>query len=353
MRKILLLLIAMLLVTSLGLAETDLSGMPVASGNVAARKTVYVTAPFSGTLLPYDCSVGDQVSGTDLLFKMDVVTVYASEDGLVTAVFAEEGDDASAVISRFGALASIEGECPQRIMATAYGAVGKWKSVSVGQEVHFRSDRTGRERGTGRVIAVSDSGYIVEIRSGEFTIGETLNLYAEEALINRIGTGTVAQREPVSVMGAGRVQKIYVKEGQVVSKGTPLFDLVSADANPNTMDGEMIPCNYGCDQGVITLIAVQPGQQVWKGQMLAQLAVTDSLEIIADVDEMDLPRLAIGTVCPVILDMDPNTQYEATVTEISGLGITVQNAAYFRIHLSIEETGLPLGASCSVYLPKE
>ena len=353
MKKILMFFLSAMLLAGVAFAETDLAGMPVASGNVAARETAIVTAPFSGTLLPFDWEPGDRVTGTDLLFKMDAVSLDANVNGRVTAVFAEVGDDAAAVMARYGALISIECEHPQRILATTGGAAGKWKDVYVGETVCFRSDRTGRERGTGRIIALNESGYVVEINSGEFVVGETLNLYAEEELVNRVGVGTVSRAAPVSVAGAGRVQAIHVREGQQVTGRTELLTLVSADANPNTMDGEIIPVNYGCEEGVISLIAVQPGQQVWKGQMLARIEMTDQLEIVADVDEMDLPRLDVGTVCPVVLDMDPNTVYQATVTEISGLGVTVQNAAYFRVHLSIEETGLPLGASCSVYLPKE
>ena len=349
MKKIFIFFLSAMLLAGVAFAETDLTGMPVASGNVTAAKTMDLVAPWSGTLKPFDLSVGDKVASGEALFEMCVTTVYAPEDGKVTAVFAEAGDDASSVMARYGALVSMEGGNPQRIMARNSGATGDWKVIQVGQPVWFRSDRTGRERGSGRVFMVSDSGYAVEVLNGSFELGETLNLYAEEALKNRVGVGTVSRRAPLNIAGMGRVCEVLVHEGDEVSKNQPLLTLCGADADPESLNPGI--CFDG--SGVIAAIAVQPGQQVWKGALLARIAVTDRLEIIADVDEMDLARITIGTVCPVVLDMKPDKQVEATVTEISGVGVTVQNAAYYRVHLSVEETDLPLGASCSVYLPKE
>ena len=103
---------------------------------------------------------------------------------------------------------------------------------------------------------------------------------------------------------------------------------------------------------MIALLGVQPGQQVWKGALLARIYHTGAPEIVADVDEMDLPRLKVGDTCPVVLDLDPDTVHYATVREIGGLGVTRQNAAYFTVRLTLNETDLPLGASASVYIPK-
>ena len=41
-----------------------------------------------------------------------------------------------------------------------------------------------------------------------------------------------------------------------------------------------------------------------------------------------------------------------TVTEISALGVTRQNAAYYSVHVSIDDSSVMLGQSASVYLPK-
>ena len=49
--------------------------------------------------------------------------------------------------------------------------------------------------------------------------------------------------------------------------------------------------------------------------------------------------------------MNPEQIITGTVTEIGNLGTTVQNAAYFPVHVELTTNQLPLGASASVYIP--
>ena len=62
--------------------------------------------------------------------------------------------------------------------------------------------------------------------------------------------------------------------------------------------------------------------------------------------------LKVGDQIPVTLDTDENKILTGTVTEISGLGVTRQNAAYYTVHLTIDTDDLMLGQSASVYLPR-
>ena len=81
-----------------------------ANASIVAPNSVKVTAPFNGTLKPFDLMQGDAVSAGEVLFTMDTTPIYAAADGKVTAVFAQVGDDASGVMNRYGALAVIEPE---------------------------------------------------------------------------------------------------------------------------------------------------------------------------------------------------------------------------------------------------
>ena len=102
--------------------------------------------------------------------------------------------------------------------------------------------------------------------------------------------------------------------------------------------------------GVVATVAVNPGQQVWKGQLLCRIYLTDTLEVVADVDEMDLGTLKVGDTVPVTLDVNKAQVLNGTVTEISALGVTKQNAAYYTVHVSIPTGSGRLGASASIYL---
>ena len=336
---------------STALADTDLAGMSVASGNVAAVRFEDVTAPWSGTLLPFDWAAGDAVSAGELMFTLRTETVFAPEDGKVEEIFAAAGDDAAAVMNRYGALMTLEGGNPDWIQASTASAYQKKenKVIHVGETLYFRSEKGDREEGSGRVISVTTSGYTVEITDGSFEVDETLNLYRKDdyAISAKVGSGKVFRRNPVSVAGQGRVAEILVSVGDTVKAGQPLMRVMSPDAEPGA-SADVRPAGTG----VVAQVYVLPGMQVWKGQALARVWHTDALEVVADVDEVDLKSISVGSRCPIVLDMDPDTQLTGTVTEIGGMGVTRQNAAYYQVHFALDRADLPLGASASVYLPK-
>ena len=335
-----------------GAAETDLSGYTIASGNVAAVTFEDLTAPWSGTLLPFDWAAGDPAGENETMFVMRTETLFAPEKGTVEEVFAADGDDAAAVLQRYGALISMQGENADRIQATTAGTFLKKenKVLRVGETLYFKSDKSGHEEGSGRVIAVSGTGYTVEIQKGVFEMGETLNLFRKDdySSDSKVGSGNVFRRDPVGLAGQGRIGSVLVRPGDAVSAGQPVMTFLGPDADPGAA-----PEIRTRRAGVVAQVAAAPGQQVWKGALLARIWHTDQLEVVAEVDEMDLEAVSVGTECPVILDMYPDRQLTGKVTEISGLGVTRQNAAYYQVHFALQETGLPLGASASVYLPKE
>ena len=147
MKKLFALLACLTLLTASALAETDLSGYAIANGTVTAVRFVDLTAPYSGTLLPFDLSAGDRVNAGDELFSMMLSTVYAPEAGTVT-LFGEPGDDASGVIAHYGALASLETEIPTQVLATTASAYNVKENhiLYVGETLDFRSSGS-RPRG--------------------------------------------------------------------------------------------------------------------------------------------------------------------------------------------------------------
>ena len=336
---------------SVAVADADLTGMSVASGNVAAVHFEDVTAPWSGTLMPFDWAAGDAVKAGEQMFTLRTETVYAPENGTVEEIFAAVGDDAAAVMTRYGALMMLEGENPDWIQASTAAGYNKKenKVIRVGETLYFRSEKADHEEGSGRVISVNQSGYTVEITDGSFEVDETLSLYRKDdyAISSKVGSGKVFRRNPVSVAAQGRVAEILVSIGDTVTAGQPLMRVMSPDAEPGASASAR-----AAGDGVVAQVYVIPGMQVWKGQALARVWHTDELEVVADVDEVDLKSVSVGSRCTIILDMDPDTQLTGTVTEIGGMGVTRQNAAYYQVHFALERADLPLGASASVYLPR-
>ncbi len=349
---ILLVCVLCLLPALSALADTGLTGRPVADGVVQATQFVDVTAPYSGTLAPFDWQSGDTVAAGDELFSFVTTNVYASEDGVVKGVFIQPGDDAAAAMQRYGAVMGIEPAQEYMVQATTTGATNddEYKILHLGETLYFRTGANGDE-GTGIVTQVAAQSYRVDVQSGLFDLNAAVTLYRQDSYSSKycVGKGTVTRRDALLVSGSGRVSAVYVQSGDTVKSGDLLASFVSADAAP----GAYAPALQSNVTGVLHTVAVSAGQQVWKGQVLCRVDLTDTIEVAADVDETDLGGLAVGDTLPITLDIDEDTVLTGTVTEISALGQTRLNAAYFTVHVQLPAGSAPLGVSASVYLPEK
>jgi len=354
MKKVVSLLVSLcLLCSASALAADDLTGRPIADGVVAATNYVDVTAPYSGTLSSFTLESGDEVRMGEALFTYETTDVYATESGTVKTVFIRPGDDAAAVTARYGSVIGIEQDDGYQVTASTNGSASdnENKVLHLGETLYFKTTGTNGDKGSGTVTWISGINYIVSVDSGTFNVNASVTVYRGDDYANSacVGKGSVTRRDPLLITGAGRVVRVYVSSGDTVKKGDRLASFVSADAAP---DGATTLVRSNAS-GVVAAVAVAEGQQVWKGQWLCRLDLTDTIEVVADVDEVDLGTLAVGDTLPVTLDMDENVVLTGTVTQISALGVSKQNAAYFTVHAVITAGSAPLGASASLYLPAD
>lgn len=84
------------------------------------------------------------------------------------------------------------------------------------------------------MVAVSGAQYTVDVLAGDFELNESLTLYRDDGYDQKdcVGKGTIVRRAPLPVQGNGRVAAVHVQEGQQVTAGQLLLELVSADADP-------------------------------------------------------------------------------------------------------------------------
>ena len=319
MKKLFCLLMTLCMMAAVpALAVEDLTGRPLADGVVTAVNYVDVTAPMSGTLTAFDLTAGDAVEAGQTLMGFVTTGIYATEDATVKAVYASEGDDATAAMNRWGAVLGLEPDVDQQVQATTTGAYNSedTRTLHLGETLYFQSTKSGHTEGTGRVVSVSDSGYVLDILTGDFDQKEAVTLYRNDSYDAKkcVGKGVITRRISLMVQGSVRVAALHVQEVDHLVKGQLLMELV------------------------------------WKGQLLCRIYLTDTLEVVADVDEMDLGTLKVGDTVPVTLDVNKSQVLNGTVTEISALGVTKQNAAYYTVHVSIPAGSGRLGASASIYL---
>ncbi len=278
-----------------------------------------------------DDYTGDSCVGRGVVTRRDPLLIAGI--GRVSALYVKEGDTVKSG-DPLAAFVSADAT-PQ-----AFGDTVKSPVTGV---VHAVAVAAGQQVWKGELLCR------VDLTTGNLDINAAVNLYREDDYTGDscVGRGVVTRRDPLLIAGNGRVSALYVKEGDTVKSGDPLAAFVSADAAPQAF-GDTVdsPVN-----GVVHAVAVAAGQQVWKGELLCRVDRTDELEAIADVDEVDLNGLKVGDTVPVTLDTDETNVLNCVVTQISQLGETRQNAAYFSVHASLPAGSGLLGASVSMYLP--
>ena len=324
-------LIALMLVLCMpcaALAETV-----TANGVVKSAETVQITAPYSGVLLPFEWENGDAVEEGELLFQLDTQKVYAPADGRLVALFAEEDDLAENVMAQYGMLASIEKHNDRVIDASTSGAYADDdnKMIHVGETVYVEQTRDRDNEGMGRVIAVNDTKYTVELLEGEFDLEDQVRICRDDNMSSKscIGSGTVKRAANVSVSASGRVLRCAVQSGEQVEKGQLLFETASLDAEA----GARARIESSCG-GTVEISCVS-GQQVYKGQLLAKVHDLSAMNVVASVDEMDLDRVRTGDNVTIVFDRYPDAELHGTVSEISRIGMPRQNATYYDVTISI------------------
>lgn len=324
---------ALTLTASCALAAT-------ADAKIVAPNTEKITAPFAGTLLPFDYETGDSVSAHETLFTLDTTPVYATQAGTVSAVFASVGDDASGVAAHYGALAVIEPKNALYIDAStdqAYNDADN-RYIHVGETLYLK---LGNDKGTGVVTSVSGKKYTVEILSGSFDVDDTVRCFRESTTPSdsEVGRGKVTRYADVQVnANSGRIAAVHVKPGDAVEVGDLLFELVDAQSEKNAS------CSIAASKdGVITSMNTASGAQVYRGQLLCEVADLSTLELSAEVDELDLNSIAVGDTLSYTLDAFDGENFTGTVTQIYSVGAKKQNATYFdvRITLPAGKTLLP------------
>lgn len=342
----------MLLVLCMPLAAYAEEGEVTANAAAECRSVIQITAPFSGVLAPFDWALGDVVENGETLFALNTQKVYAPADGTVRSVFAEEGDLAEDVLAQYGALLSMEKADGFVVNATTTGAYNDPdnRRIQTGEIVYIEETNDRDNEGEGRVISVSGSAYVVELLKGDFESEDNVKLFRDDNMSSKscIGSGKLAYQPELAVQGSGRVVRCAVQEGDQVKKGELLFELVSADAESSVNTAEVASPVYGAVE-----VAVQSGMQVYKGQLLAKVHALDSISVVASVDEMDLDLAKVGASVTVVFDRYPNEVVSGTVSEVSQIGVTRQNAAYYDVTIDIH-TMLEIlpGMNATVYLEK-
>ena len=292
------------------------------TGTVAASQTHEVYAPIGGAVASVECEAGQRVGAGDVILRLSTQKIYAEESGTVTGVFGQNGDSAETVAQKYGAVIYIEGESGYSIDAStdnAYNSTAT-KFVHVGESVYLECYSDGKHTGTGVITAIQGTDYTVRVTSGEFLIGETVNVYRGSSAVStsRIGRGTLNRVNPTAVTGSGSIVSFAVSAGDRVERGDLLFETLEGSFDGLYMSGSDIAAGVS---GTISRIDAQAGGSVQKGNVVAVIYPESAMRIEAQVSEADLASIAEGDPVSIELlwNQDDEVTYEGTIDMISAI----------------------------------
>ncbi len=316
-KQVISLLLAAMLVTSCAMADSI-----TFSGTVAASETHVVYAPIGGTVEEVAVEVGQKVAKNDVLVKLSTTKVYADESGIVTGVFGQPGDPAEAIAQKYGAVVVLEGESVYSIAASTENAYNSTatKFVHSGESVYLECYSDGKHTGTGVITAIQGTEYTVRVTSGEFLIGETVNVYRGDSAVSskRIGRGTLERISPTAVTGSGSIVSFAVSAGDAVRRGDLLFETLDGSFDGFYMSGSEIAA--GVD-GAVSQIDAQEGGAIQKNGVVAVIYPEESMCVEAQVAESDLGSIAVGDPVSIelIWNQDEEVTYPGTISMISAI----------------------------------
>ena len=314
--------IVMLATLALLLSPAAMADSITFTGTVSASETFEVYAPIGGRVQSVTGDVGDRVSADTVLATLSTTKVYAEEDGTVTGVFGQPGDSAETVSSLYGSVISIEGGSVYSIAAStdnAYNTTAT-KFVHVGENVYLSCYSDGNHTGAGVITAIEGTSYTVRVTSGEFLVGETVNVYRGDAAVStqRIGRGTLNRTSPTAVTGSGSIVSIAVAAGDTVHRGDLLFETLEGAFDGLYMSGSAITAGI---EGIISQVNAQQGSTVQKDDVVAVLYPEGAMRIEASVEEANLSSIQVGDPVSVelIWNQDEEVTYPGTISGISAI----------------------------------
>lgn len=309
MKRGITMLASLALALALLTTQTALADYISFSGSTAARERVSVFAPIGGKVESVAVAAGTHVNAGDVLATLATTKVYATQGGVVTGVFGQAGDAVETVAGIYGAVMYIEPEYKYTIDASTDNAYSSedTKYVHVGEIVYLTGYSDSSHTGEGIITAINGTNYTVQVRSGEFLVGETVNVFRDEARksASRIGRGTLSRANPVAVTGSGSIVSYAVADGASVKRGDLLFETLDGSFDGLYMSGCEI---VSAVSGVVAEVQASVGANLGDGGQVATIYPDGGMWIEASVAETDLMYISEGD--PVSIEFTWNEDEE-------------------------------------------
>jgi macrolide-specific efflux system membrane fusion protein len=172
---------------------------------------------------------------------------------------------------------------------------------------------------------------------------------AIQTVISTTGTVQPQNRLEIKPPINGRIEEIFVKEGERVTVGQTLA-LMSSSERAALLDAARTQSKETLDyweevykptpliapiNGEVIVRAVEPGQTVTTNDVV--IVLSDRLIVQAQVDETDIGKVKLGQSAIVSLDAYPDTKVKATVDHIAYESTIINNVTIYDVDILPEK----------------
>ncbi len=283
------------------------------SGTVVSSETVEVYAEASALAEQVNVKAGQYVAEDDLLAVLSTTEVYAPISGVVSALFAEVGDDAADITASWGSVMLLDETVAFTVSADiekAYDSLDT-QLIVPGETVYLQSRSEESRTGAGIVTAIDNTAYTVKGTEGSFVPGETVEIFRTAALADEscLGRGTVARTAPTAITADGTIVFVSAEAGTTVEKGDVLMGTLSGTADSPLLSAPV--------SGMVAQVNLTQGSNVTDGEVAFVLYPEDAMQIEVTIPEGDLGYIAVGDAVTITFLWNENQSFAGMVESIS------------------------------------
>ncbi|MEL7608077.1 MAG: efflux RND transporter periplasmic adaptor subunit [Bacillota bacterium] len=291
--------------------------------------------------------------------------VVSPASGRIKQVFIQEGASILDTMAEHSALMLVSLDGKMKVAFKPSSAAGLSESDDVTVTL---SD--GKEK-DGEIASVSEDLCIVTLTDNGPALGEQVTVSKEDG--TALGSGALEINAPVAITFTGGTAMDVLKDvGDTVSVGAKLIKLREA---PLSREYEQLYQNYldkkdalnalltysktgsiVCTEGgTVDSVSVADGQTIGGAQSTAaqiaglSIKTGGTIELKAQIDELDIPVIELGQPVEITLDAFPDKQYAGTVSAIADTGVTSQGSTTYDVSFEFPaDDFLKSGMSASV-----
>lgn len=375
----------------------DIVSMVTGTGSVETAREQELSAPGASTVLSVEVEDGEKVTAGQVLYTLDCPEVDASVQVLSQYEYQLEeleqnrgdlnpsAEDDSTVLSVN--VKANQTVSKNTVLMTLADTQKMTMKVPKEQGINWVSGNKLElellEYGNSLTATIEGEPTLTSSNGMEYLIfsiktGQGQRIAAEtyaQAYHQGTGAKVAVMLEPqaeteIKASADGVITKLYVKEGQMIQAGAPLYNMASTSLESQISEAksEMEVAKDQLKQKKTTLTAdfdgyyyaaatsdgpentfLQVGDSLDSGESLGKVVDSGRMQVVFDVDELDIEKIAIGQEVNITADALTGKTFTGKVVRIAQEGSVSSNVAYYWVVIEITDwEGLKVGMTTSL-----